>query len=707
MKKQLLLLMIYPVLVFGESPAASFGDFLKSFVTEYNKLEIPGFTFSYQEYFSSIPSVESLQRQKEFFERTRNALTQFGNARLTNTERKQLLQLSYEIDFNLQRIGLESQWVETGRKIPGGGLHELDNFREWYAYFIKKYTSLNKSPEEIMEFGKKEVKRVHEEIRNIRVASSFPDSLAFYNFLKADTFYFREKQSVMKAFAGTDSTVRSHLKEFTGSLSVPPVYPMEWPDADADTPPGIYLNREDNAYGQDVFLINFYGNKFNRRALEWLYMHEAIPGHHLQFTVDRLRNELDDLFIYPGNFEGWGCYVEYLGSDLGLYKNPYSLLGKWEWDLVRSARLVLDAGIHYYGWSQQQALKYWKENIPGQDDIAEREIRRVTNWPAQALSYKIGSDYIFSLKEKWQEENPGQSDTVFHRLYLESGKLPFSVLTELFLRSKKESTIKVIFKEEGKESAYPRLSKDNSKILFQSNRTGTWQLFVYDMISSELTRVINDTFNNNFPDWSPENDWITFVSDRDGNEEIYISKSDGSNLKRITENMARDIHPYFSPDGNYILFNSTRGNGSFDIYRFTISSGKTERLTNTEEDETCARYSPDMKQIVFLKNGISVDDVFILDLSTGLTENISKTPDTRDGWPMFDADGKWIYYSSMETGKYCIWKMRTDGREKIQLSFAEEGDEDARVFVSSNVQFLIYNKRVGNTISILRSDLKR
>lgn len=436
MKRLILLLILLPVFVSGKAKEPSFRDFLASFVTEYSKLGIPGFTFSYQEYFSSIPSTGSLQKQKEFFERAQNALTQFGNNSLNKTERNQLLQLSYEVDFNLQRIGLERQWVEAGRKIPGGGLHELDNFTEWYAYFIKKYTSLSKSPGEIMEFGKKEVKRVLEEIRNIRVASSFPDSLAFYNFLKADTFYFRDKQSVMKAFARTDSTVRSHLKEFAGSLNVPPVFPMEWPDAGPDTPPGIYLNHEDNAYGKDVFLINFYGSSFNSRALEWLYMHEAIPGHHLQFTVDRLRNELDDLFIYPGNFEGWGCYVEYLGSDLGLYKDSFSLLGKWEWDLVRSARLVLDAGIHYYGWSQEQALKYWKENIPGQDEIAEREIRRVTNWPAQALSYKIGADYIFSLREKWLKQNSGQSIANFHIIYLESGKLPLPVLNKLMLDHK-------------------------------------------------------------------------------------------------------------------------------------------------------------------------------------------------------------------------------------------------------------------------------
>jgi Tol biopolymer transport system component len=703
MKRQILFALLFPVLTFGKTQNPAFREFLVSFVTEYNALQIPAFTFDYKEYFSSIPSTESLGKQKEFFKKTKKALVQFKDEKLTGPDQAKFMQISYEVTFNLRRIELEQQWVGTGRKMSDGGLHELSNSRNWYAYFVKKYTSLDKGPEEIMEFGKKEVKRVQEEIRKIRMASGFTDSLSFYAHLKDSSFYITEKQRLLKAFAVVDSTVRSHIEEFTGSADVPPVYPMEWPDAGPNTPPGIYLNHRDNAYGKDVFQINFYGKKFNKRSMEWLYMHEAIPGHHLQFTYNKFPNELDDLFIYPGNFEGWGCYIEYFGKDLGLYKDPYAYLGKWEWDLVRSARLVIDAGIHYYGWTYEQAMKYWKDNIPGQNDIADREITRVTNWPAQALSYKIGAEFIYSLKGKWLKQNPDQPISKFNRTYIESGRLPLSVMSELLLKAKNNGSPQLIYEEEGKESAYPRLSKDNKEILFQSNRAGKWQLYIYEILNKKLIRISNDTFNNNFPDWSQDNKWIAFVSDRDGNEEIYMARTDGSSLKRITIDNARDIHPYFSPDGKFILFNSTRGNGSLDIYRFTISSGKTERLTNTNENETCARYSPDMRQIVFLKNSISIDDVFLLNLSTGLTENVSKTPKTQDGWPMFSPDGKWIYFSSLETGTYCIWKMKTDGKERKQLTFAEEGKEDARVYVSSNGKYFIYNERSGTTISIWRS----
>jgi Tol biopolymer transport system component len=263
----------------------------------------------------------------------------------------------------------------------------------------------------------------------------------------------------------------------------------------------------------------------------------------------------------------------------------------------------------------------------------------------------------------------------------------------------------VVLKEKGVENAYPRLSRDNKRILYQSDRTGKWQLFLLGLTSGKSTAVTTDTFNNNFPDWNAKNDLIAFVSDRDGNEEIYTVKNDGKGLRRITNSAARDIHPYFSPDGKYLLFNSTRGNGSLDIYRIKLDDLKTEQLTNTRDDETCARYSPDMKKIVYLRNNSAEDDVYILDMNTGLSDNITKTPRLTDGWPMFGGDGKWIYYSGMETGVYCINRIGIDGKNKKQLTKAEKNEEDARVFVSADAKKLVYNKRQEGLIAIYSLDL--
>lgn len=259
----------------------------------------------------------------------------------------------------------------------------------------------------------------------------------------------------------------------------------------------------------------------------------------------------------------------------------------------------------------------------------------------------------------------------------------------------------IILEEQGVENAYPRLSKDGKTILYQSNRTGKWQLYVLDIASATSKRITKDDYNNNFPDWNGSNEWIAFVSDRDGNEELYMMKADGSHLQRLTSDPERDIHPYFSPDSKYLLFNSTRGGHSLDIYRMNLTSKKVEQITNTSRNETCARYSQDMKSIVFLGNDETSDDVFIMNMTNGLTENLTKTPQARDGWAMFSSDGKWVYYSGMEAGLFHIYRIRPDGSGREQITHAAKGEEDARAFISSDGKTLIYNKRKDGSIAIM------
>jgi uncharacterized protein (DUF885 family) len=160
-------------------------------------------------------------------------------------------------------------------------------------------------------------------------------------------------------------------------------------------------------------------------------MHEGSPGHHLQSVVRRNNKEnspLQNEFFYFGNAEGWACYIEDHGKELGLYENPYTYLGKWEWDLVRSARLVMEVGIHYYGWSFDKAKDYWKENIKGQDEIADREIKRITNWAGQALCYKVGALTIQKIIS--EKLTKGEDLKKAHELFLVYSDVPLQVLLD-------------------------------------------------------------------------------------------------------------------------------------------------------------------------------------------------------------------------------------------------------------------------------------
>lgn len=406
---------------------------LHEFVEGYKSLNVPPLQFDYTDYFNHIPQIPELQNQKLFFEKQNTKLRKIAVDNLTVVEKIQYNHLKYEIDCNLNRIELEIQWVNAGRKIPQNGLYALPNHSAWYSFFVQRYTSLQLSAEEVMAMGKREVARVQKEIKRIKTQTGITDSASYLN-QPGNFIYLREQ--ILAAFEHADSAIRSNLPQFLGELTIPPVYAMEWPNAGASTPPGIYLNADDNPYGKDVFQYNFYQSRFNKGAIDWLFMHEAIPGHHLQASLRNKErvDELQELFSYPGNFEGWGCYVEYYGKELGVYRDAYSELGKWQWDLVRSVRLVLDAGIHNYGWTYEQAYKYWKENATENEDIANREITRVTNWTAQALSYKVGADAIERLKILIKKEVGGVFDVKkFHRTYLSFGMRPLKVIEENFV----------------------------------------------------------------------------------------------------------------------------------------------------------------------------------------------------------------------------------------------------------------------------------
>lgn len=412
---------------FGSRSAQDFDALLKAFIAGYRELDVQHAPYDYREYFSVIRDEAALARQAEFFTRQKDAQQAIDRGLLSQEDQLRFDHLRYETDFNLERIRLERQWVRDGRHLPASGLYGLKDREAWYALFAKRFTSLDLDAKEVEAMGRREVVRVKREIASLQRQTGFRDSAAFYAHMQDSSFYIRDKAALWREFARIDSTVRQHLPAFIGTADVPPVYPMEWPEATAFTPPGMYLNRRHNAFGRDVFQINFYDRRFNRRAAEWIYLHEAIPGHHLQMTL-RPESELQRLFQYPGNFEGWACYVEYFGKDLGLYRDRYAELGKWEWDLVRSARLVLDAGIHSRGWTRQQALDYWMATIPGQTSIAEREVTRVTNWPGQALSYKAGAASIMKMKAAWLKRHPQKKAADFHKWYLQMGNMPLELM---------------------------------------------------------------------------------------------------------------------------------------------------------------------------------------------------------------------------------------------------------------------------------------
>lgn len=395
---------------------------LEDFTSAYAALDPEPFALDFRECLAAVPSDRVLARQEDFFQKQQRVLANAQEAGATAEERLLLDLARFETAHQLERIGLERRWIEAGRPMPTRGISTLPEHEAWYRLLVRRFTGYERTPQELVAFGEVEVARCHREIER---------ALAQLGKQAAEEAWITEKPEVLRRFAAIDSTVRSRLAGFVDALDVPPVLAMEWPNAGPHTPPGIYLPRGDNAYGSAVFQFNFHNGRFDARALDWIYLHEAIPGHHLQWSLRHAAaaNDLRMHLRYPGNFEGWACYVEYHGAELGLYTDPLQELGKWEWDLVRSVRIVLDAGIHGLGWSREQALAYWEEHIPGKPEMADREVTRVTNWVAQALSYKVGADGIQRLRDRYQRElGPDFDAARFHRAFLDLGMVPLPVI---------------------------------------------------------------------------------------------------------------------------------------------------------------------------------------------------------------------------------------------------------------------------------------
>lgn len=274
-----------------------------------------------------------------------------------------------------------------------------------------------------------------------------------------------------------------------------------------------------------------------------------------------------------------------------------------------------------------------------------------------------------------------------------------------------DSSSKEVLRMNNVENAYPRWL--GSKILFQSNRDGHWQIYTMNADGTGQKNISNDKFNNNFISCSARGDLIAFVSDRDGNEEIYIMKPDGKDVKRLTNDPARDIHPYITPDGKRILFNSTRDNSlNFEIYSINIDGTDLKRLTKSTDEKTCARLSPDGSRIVYLEGSVALrnDEIVVTDSIGQSKRNITNST-AAEGWPVWSPDGQHIYYCSDDSGTFCIYEMKADGSAKKRITMTQFPFMDARPEISADGKTLVFNRQVANsngtnTIAIYTKALK-
>ena len=415
-----ILISLFPIC--QPKPKQEFRDFTRRFVAGYQAFAIPALEMGYVDDLHDIKSKDTVEKEIVFFKGIKDDLSHYQAAALSQTEQQDYFQVKYETTMNLERLDLEKKWLAVPHeKIPEDDIAAIPDGKAWYSYLLKRWLSNDVSPEEIFRFGISEVDDANRHIEKIRRQTGLSNQ-AFYQYINSSQFLIDDPKTVQERFENAYTRVNSRLSLLFYPHQVPALQIRQGPKESVVQTPGFYRD--------GTFYYNLFDKPYNSRQIGWLFLHEAVPGHHYQNSIDATEPHTDvqKLFDYVGPLEGWGAYVERYGKTLGVYQTPYDELGHWEWNLVRAVRIPLDVGINYYGWSNEQALAFWKRHVQNHDDMAMREINRVRHWPAQAITYNYGAAQI----AQWKAELPKQLGDKFnikdfHEWVLAHLALPFSL----------------------------------------------------------------------------------------------------------------------------------------------------------------------------------------------------------------------------------------------------------------------------------------
>jgi uncharacterized protein (DUF885 family) len=316
------------------------------------------------------------------------------------------------------------------------GASSLPDGEAFYQYSIRRQTTTDLTAKQIHEIGLKEVARIRKEMEDVIRGTGFKGSFAeFLTFLRTDPrFYYTNADDLVAGYSYIAKQADGKLPGLFAELPRNPYGVRVIPEYEAPAQTTAYY-QPGAADGSRAgfFMINTY--KLDTRPkyeMEALTFHESVPGHHLQIARAQELKDLPDFRRnggYTAYVEGWGLYAESLGAEMGFYADPYSKFGQLTYEMWRACRLVVDTGMHAFGWSRQRAIDFMKENTAKTENDIVVEIDRYIVWPGQALAYKLGELKFKELRARVKQELGERFDVrQFHNAVLDDGPLPLDVL---------------------------------------------------------------------------------------------------------------------------------------------------------------------------------------------------------------------------------------------------------------------------------------
>ncbi|KQC31440.1 DUF885 domain-containing protein [Flagellimonas eckloniae] len=341
---------------------------------------------------------------------------------------------------------MKHEYSNVGRE--SSGIQGEPNGDAYYAHQIKKYTTTNMTASEIHKLGLSEVARIRSKMEEIKNQVGFEGDLkAFFDFVRSnkELMPYTDPQQVINNFNAIHDRMKPQIEKL---FDVKPKTPFEVRrteafrenSASAEYNPGSLDGTRPGIFYTPIPEVT----KYNVYSDESLFLHEAIPGHHYQISLTQESDVLPKFrktLWYSGYGEGWALYSESLGTELGLYTDPYQLFGMLGAEMHRAVRLVVDTGLHSKGWTREEAIQYSLDNEAESEASITSEIERYMANPGQALSYKIGQLKIIELREKAKNALGDNFDIrQFHNQILETGCVPLALLEDKITNWIKENS---------------------------------------------------------------------------------------------------------------------------------------------------------------------------------------------------------------------------------------------------------------------------